>query len=67
MDVLEPVTSTCVFSELRRCVDGGLDNYTELSYYQPEVCNGLPLINLRREYVKLMFQARALHFALTRG
>lgn len=55
MDVLEPVTSTCVFSELRRCVDRGLDNYTELSYYQPEVCNGLPLINLRREYVKLMF------------
>ena len=57
MNVLEPVTSTCVFSELRRCVDRGLDNYTELSYYQLEVCNGLPLINLCSEYVKMMSQA----------
>ena len=55
-----------VSSELRRCVDRGLDNYTEISYYQLEV--GIAgLINLRSEYVKLMFRAPALHFALTRS
>lgn len=39
MHVLKPVNSTSVSSELRRCVDRGLDNHTELSYYQLEVAS----------------------------